>query len=229
MTDSAAHQAVPQTTGAHVDARPGDAVWPAASWPPPVDTVLTGEHVELRRASPDDTFDLFIALDEPRAWMHIPTEQPYKVHVMGELIASGLANPSRFPWVVRARETEEIVGWTSFVETSERDARTEIGSTQFSPAVWGTAVNPESKLLLLGYAFDVLRMGRVQLKTDVRNLRSQAAIVKLGATFEGVLRRYQRRADGTVRDSVLYSVTAEEWPRVRDGLRERLASTEESA
>jgi RimJ/RimL family protein N-acetyltransferase len=66
-------------------------------------------------------------------------------------------------------------------------------------------------------------MGRVQLKTDIRNARSQAAIERLGASFEGVLRRYQRRADGSVRDTVLYSVTGEDWPRVRQGLEERLA------
>jgi RimJ/RimL family protein N-acetyltransferase len=89
--------------------------------------------------------------------------------------------------------------------------------------VWGTAVNPETKLLLLEHAFEVLGAGRVQLKTDVRNVRSQQAIARLGARYEGTLRRYQRRSDGTVRDTVLFSVLAEEWPAVRDGLRERLA------
>ena len=67
-------------------------------------------------------------------------------------------------------------------------------------------------------------MGRVQLKTDIRNHRSQQAIARLGATYEGVLRRYQRRADGTVRDTVLFSVTAEQWPAVRAGLADRLSA-----
>lgn len=101
------------------------------------------------------------------------------------------------------------------------DARLEIGSTAYSPAVWATEVNPACKLLLMTWAFDH-GFGRVQLKTDIRNRRSQAAIAKLGATYEGVLRRYQRRQDGTVRDTVMYAVTAEEWPRVRDRLRARL-------
>jgi RimJ/RimL family protein N-acetyltransferase len=89
--------------------------------------------------------------------------------------------------------------------------------------VWGTVVNPQTKLLLLGHAFDDLGAGRVQLKTDIRNVRSQQAIARLGATYEGVLRRYQRRADGTVRDTVLFSVIAEQWPSVRERLQARLA------
>jgi RimJ/RimL family protein N-acetyltransferase len=89
--------------------------------------------------------------------------------------------------------------------------------------VWATAVNPEAKLLLLEYAFERARAGRVQLKTDIRNQRSQRAIAKLGARYEGVLRRHLRRADGTMRDSVLFSVTAEDWPAVRNGLHDRLS------
>jgi RimJ/RimL family protein N-acetyltransferase len=111
---------------------------------------------------------------------------------------------------------------SSYLEVSPADARLEIGFTAFTPDVWGTAVNPECKLLLLGHAFEDLRCGRVQLKTDIRNVRSQRAIDRLGARHEGVLRRYQRRADGTVRDTVLFSIVAEEWPAVRDGLRARL-------
>ena len=83
-------------------------------------------------------------------------------------------------------------------------------------------VNPECKLLLMEWAFEN-GFGRVQLKTDIRNARSQQAIARLGATFEGVLRRYQRRQDGSVRDTVLFSVTAEQWPAVRAGLAARLA------
>ena len=98
-----------------------------------------------------------------------------------------------------------------------------IGFTTYAPGVWGSAVNPETKLLLLGYAFERLGAGRVQLKTDVRNVRSQLAIARLGARYEGTLRRYQRRADGTVRDTVLFSILAEEWPAVRDGLLARAA------
>ena len=126
----------------------------------------------------------------------------------------------RWPWVVR--RDGRVVGTTSYLDVSLADARLEIGSTAYSPTVWATEVNPACKLLLMTWAFDH-GFGRVQLKTDIRNRRSQAAIAKLGATYEGVLRRYQRRQDGTVRDTVMYSVTAEEWPGVRERLRARLA------
>ena len=139
------------------------------------------------------------------------------------------------PWTVRLRadvgerQAGTIVGWSSFLEIAPGDARLEIGNTAYDPGVWGTQVNPEAKLLLLGYAFDDLGMGRVQLKTDIRNARSQRAIARLGAQFEGVLRRYQRRMDGTVRDTVLFSVLAEEWPTVQAGLVDRLARYEPPA
>jgi RimJ/RimL family protein N-acetyltransferase len=83
-------------------------------------------------------------------------------------------------------------------------------------------VNPDAKRLLLEYAFDVLGAGRVQLKTDVRNVRSQQAIARLGARYEGTMRRHQRREDGSVRDTVLFSILAEEWEDVRFGLLKRL-------
>ena len=83
-------------------------------------------------------------------------------------------------------------------------------------------MNPECKLLLLGHAFDDCGFGRVKIQTDLINLRSQAAIAKLGATREGVLRRHMRRADGTWRDTVVFSVIVDEWPTVRAGLHARL-------
>jgi RimJ/RimL family protein N-acetyltransferase len=205
------------------DVRPADLAWPAVTWPPPAGTVLAGEHVELRPTTPDDALPLFDALDDTHAWEHIPTEQPYRVHVMRQLVDDAIA--TRFPWTVRRRTSSEIVGWTSYLDTSAHDARTEIGSTQYAPRVWGTDVNPETKLLLLTFAFEELGFGRVQLKTDVRNERSQRAIARLGARYEGTLRRYQRRADGTVRDTALFSVTAEDWPQVRAGLLARLGRT----
>jgi len=95
--------------------------------------------------------------------------------------------------------------------------------------VWASRVNPEAKLLLLRFAFDELGAGRVQLKTDIRNVRSAQAIARLGARFEGTLRRYQRRADDTVRDTVLFSILAEEWPEVRAGLQRRLDTESDGA
>ena len=92
----------------------------------------------------------------------------------------------------------------------------------YAPSVWASDVNPACKLLLMEWAFGH-GFGRVQLKTDIRNARSQQAIARLGARYEGVLRRYQRRQDGSVRDTVVFSVTAEDWSLVRSGLVSRLA------
>jgi RimJ/RimL family protein N-acetyltransferase len=134
----------------------------------------------------------------------------------------------RFPWLVtlaqdlRGHRAGEIVGCTSFFDCSILDERVEIGYTAYASWAWGSEVNPECKLLLMSWAFEVAEAGRVQLKTDIRNTRSQEAIARLGAVREGVLRRHQRRQDGTIRDSVMYSVIREEWPAVREGLEERL-------
>jgi len=130
----------------------------------------------------------------------------------------------RWMWIVEL--DGRVVGTTSFLEVSPADARLEIGFTVYAPEVWVTRVtpspvNPTCKLLLMEWAFDH-GYGRVQLKTDIRNVRSQQAIARLGAAYEGVLRRYQRRQDGSIRDTVLFSVAAEDWPRVRAGLQARL-------
>lgn len=98
----------------------------------------------------------------------------------------------------------------------------EIGSTWYGPSARGTAVNPECKLLLLGHAFEQWGVLRVTLKTDARNTASRGAIERLGARFEGVRRAHTLATDGTVRDTAYYSVMADEWPAVRQGLDARL-------
>ena len=198
------------------DSRPDDVVWPRAEWPPPHE--LIGEHVTLTQFVPADAPELYAALDHDACWDHVAGRPSTPEEYAATLAQAPQAG--RWPWVVR--RATEVVGTTSYFEVSLPDARLEIGNTAYTPAVWATEVNPECKLLLIGWAVDH-GFGRVQLKTDIRNRRSQAAIAGLGATYEGVLRRYQRRQDGTVRDTVMFSVTAEEWPEVRERLRARLA------
>jgi RimJ/RimL family protein N-acetyltransferase len=115
-----------------------------------------------------------------------------------------------------------VVGTSTLGDFDEHREAAHIGWTGYDPRVWGTAVNPEAKLLLLQQAFDA-GFGRVKIQTDVLNLRSRAAIEGIGATFEGVVRREQPRADGTWRDTAMYSIVVEEWPEVRAGLERRLA------
>lgn len=214
-----------ETVNLPIDPRPDDSAWPQAQWPPPHE--LRGEHIELTQFVPADAPALFAALDHDACWEHV-AGRPGSPHAFAATLteAPGIG---RWPWVIRTlRPLGEapagaVVGTTSYFDLSLHDARLEIGSTVYSPAVWATQVNPEAKLLLMTWAFDH-GFGRVQLKTDIRNHRSQRAIAGLGATYEGILRRYQRRDDGTVRDTVMFSVTAEEWPEVRQRLKERLAT-----
>lgn len=199
------------------DPRPHDPPWPAASWPPGPEVVLALGAVELRPASVDDADELFSALDDDRVWAHVRGRPVGAEQMADSLGAAPLAG--RFPWTVR-REGR-VVGTTSYLDVSPIDARLEIGFTLYAHEVWGTDVNPACKFLLMDWAFSH-DFGRVQLKTDIRNSRSQAAISRLGARYEGVLRRYQRRADESIRDTVMYSVIVEEWPDVRRGLLARL-------
>lgn len=114
-----------------------------------------------------------------------------------------------------------VVGTTTLGDFDLPDGSTHLGWTAYAPEVWGTAVNADAKHLLLGTAFEH-GFERVRLQADILNRRSQAAIERLGASPEGVLRHVDRRADGTWRDIAVYSVLREEWPRVRESLLRRL-------
>lgn len=116
-----------------------------------------------------------------------------------------------------------LVGTSTLADFDEVNEHAHIGWTAYSPKVWAGPVNPEAKLLMLTEAFDH-GFNRVKLQADAINDRSRAAILKLGAQFEGVLRNTNRRADGTWRDTAVYSILASEWPEVRAGLEHRLRS-----
>ena len=131
------------------------------------------------------------------------------------------ALPKRLNWAVRFRQTGGVAGRISYSTVNPESGWVEIGTMLTAP-FFGGPCNPEGKLLLMTRAFEVLGATRVQFKVDSRNERSQAAMAKLGATREGVLRKYQRRPDGFLRDSVVFSVLASEWPQVKAGLEERL-------
>lgn len=132
--------------------------------------------------------------------------------------------PASLLWTIFVNETGEAAGMTGYLDIRPQHRGLEIGRTWIARSYQGTRVNPESKYLLLRHAFEDLGAVRVQFKTDLNNLHSQRAIEKLGAVREGVLRRYQIRSNGTVRDSVMYSILAEEWPEVKASLEARLAA-----
>ncbi|HVL13004.1 MAG TPA: GNAT family protein [Gemmata sp.] len=130
----------------------------------------------------------------------------------------------RVPFAVRLLATDELVGSTGYFDPQPAHKRVEIGWTWYRPDQWATAVNPECKLLLLSHAFDVLGVNRVQFFTDLLNTRSQAAIAKLGAVREGVLRCHAITRGGRVRDSVVFAIVAADWLGVKERLTSRVAA-----
>jgi N-acetyltransferase len=224
MNDTATDRFVPRP-----DPRPVDRAWHKMSWPVAEQAELAGNWVRITPTINTEASELFRALDDKRVWAHIPTV-PVDAEQLTALLRAREADPAQQSWTLRLQRplaghsVGTVIGISCYLDVSVTDARLEIGSTLHRPSVWGTAVNPEAKLLLLGHAFDKLGVGRVQLQTDIRNIRSQRAIAGLGATYEGTLRRHKRRGDGTVRDSVLFSITAEEWPGIRKRLTERIVT-----
>jgi RimJ/RimL family protein N-acetyltransferase len=130
---------------------------------------------------------------------------------------------TRTPFAVVRLTDGAVLGSSSYLDIAVAHKRVEIGATWYHPSVWATAVNPDAKLLLLTHAFDVLGCNRVSLVTDALNHRSQAAIAKLGAQREGVLRSHMVVHDGRIRDTVVFSIVRSEWPGVRDRLIARVA------
>jgi RimJ/RimL family protein N-acetyltransferase len=127
------------------------------------------------------------------------------------------------PFVIWDIAQGKIVGSTRFFEISPEHRGLEIGFTWLNPSIWRTRVNTECKYLLLCDAFEHRHMIRVQLKADLRNTRSQAAIERIGGVKEGVLRNHRVLHDGYIRDTVMYSITNQEWPEVKARLESFLA------
>jgi N-acetyltransferase len=191
--------------------------------PAPI-TQMTGEVVRLELLSLDHVRELApIALD-PELWRftvsQVATEDDLRAYVEQALRErdAGIS----LPFLVRERATQQAVGSTRFGNMDLRNRRVEIGWTWVGRAWQRTAVNTEAKLLLLRYAFETLGCNRVEFKTDVLNERSRAALLRIGAREEGILRRHMITDSGRVRDSIYFSIIAEEWPEVSARLQERL-------
>jgi RimJ/RimL family protein N-acetyltransferase len=165
-----------------------------------------------------------LAAAEPDIFRHMPfaiAEKGYSWWF--DILRADQAAGRSIPHAVFA--DDKLAGQTCYLNIRPRDAGVEIGSTWYARAAQGTFVNPSCKLALIANAFDQ-GAERVELKTDALNAQSRAALLKLGATFEGIHRRHMRRADGTLRDTAWYSVIREDWPEVRAKLEERAAALE---
>lgn len=175
------------------------------------------EPIEERHREP-----LRAAAAEPALWRWFP-DRGDGAHFDG-LFDDRLAKAASGAWqpftVVRRRDGS-MVGQTCWMAIEPKHARVEIGSTWYAAHAQASEVNPAAKLLMLGAAF-AAGARRVELKTDALNIRSRAAILKLGAVEEGVFRRHMAAWDGRVRDTVYFSVLDHEWPAVEARLLHRL-------
>jgi RimJ/RimL family protein N-acetyltransferase len=196
---------------------------------PPDGRSLVGLTVRLDLAEDRDADELFTALDDDRVFAmgYAANKARPRSGAEWQSWMAAARDAGRMMYLVRAldagHEKGRIIGTTSLGDIDMSNAKAHIGWTALSPSVWSTSVNPECKLLLLTHCFEECGLGRVKLRTDLINARSQAAIAKLGATREGIARRHIRRSDGSWRSSVIYSVIIDDWPEVKAGLERRLA------
>lgn len=195
---------------------------------------LTGHHVSLEPLSPEHVPALVdAAMVDPDVFgfTHVPTEAVGMASYV-DTLRHEAAHDAAVPFVQRRVDDGRIAGCTRFLNliwwpAQPHPVEVEIGGTWLAADTQRTAINSEAKLLLLGHAFENWQVHRVAICTDARNEQSRIAIERLGATYEGTLRRHRasmghRTPAGTPRDSAMYSIVAEEWPAIRTALDRRL-------
>jgi RimJ/RimL family protein N-acetyltransferase len=199
---------------------------------PPTGAPLVGRWVRLDVMTPADAAGLFDVYADERCYEQgFAMMRPHRTQAETEaLVAASIAarEAGRTAYTIRLvadsplGSAGTVVGSSSLGDVDTEREHVHLGWTMYGSRWWGTQVNPEAKFLLLAHAFETCGFGRVKLQTDVVNARSRAAILKLGAVFEGITRRDVRRADGSWRDSAVHSILVDEWPQVRAGLLARL-------
>lgn len=184
---------------------------------------LEGRHVRLEPLERGHADGLWEASRDPRTWQWLSILQPSTRAELDAYVEAALANAAagvELPLVTLCNE--DVVGSTRFLALRPEHGSVEIGWTWLHPSAWGTGVNVEAKLLMLGHAFEAWHCRRVELKTDARNERSRGAMEAMGATFEGIHRKHMLVRTGENRDSAWYSITDDEWPEVERRLTARL-------
>lgn len=184
------------------------------SWLSPIS--LSGPHARLDPLSADHHDDLIAAVKDGDLWKLWYTAIPAPENMQAEIERRlGLqASGAMLPFTVRDADGK-IAGMTTYMNVDAPNRRVEIGSTWYAQRVQRTAVNTQCKLLLLGHAFEKLDCIAVEFRTHFFNHASRRGIERLGAKQDGVLRNHQIAPNGTLRDTVVYSITAAEWPTVK--------------
>jgi len=190
----------------------------------PPQLALVGDRIALLPMQPEHADGLVAAAADGELWQNRFTGIP-NAQMVQEYIARALSDRDKHgarPFVTTLADTGQIIGSTRFAKIDERNRNCEIGFSWIAKSRQGSFVNPEARYLMFCYAFDHQHWLRVQIQADALNLQSRAALRKLGATEEGILRRDRVMRDGRVRDSAIYSIVDTDWPQVRAGLEARL-------
>ncbi|MFN2527721.1 MAG: GNAT family N-acetyltransferase [Candidatus Baltobacteraceae bacterium] len=180
------------------------------------DLVLENEHVRLEPLEPRHASDLFEAGNDIEVWRKAGrSNQMSSLAATFEYVDDALHGQiGGVPFAIIEKQSAKAIGSTRYFEISEHDGKLEIGWTWIGRKHWRTRINSSCKFLLLEYAFETAGVQRVQLKADAANDRSRAAILRLGATYEGTLRNF-RVIEGALRSVSYYSILRDEWPSVR--------------
>lgn len=187
-------------------------------------TILSGEQIELIPLEKIHFDELYVAASDKDLWTLIPTDcserdtfiKTYEFSLAEREIGN------QYPFVIKHKETNRLIGSTRFFEIYPSDKKLEIGWTWVIKEYWGTTVNLECKLLLLSFCFDTLQLNRVQLKTKDTNIRSRKAIEKIGGVFEGILRKDRIQSDGSTRNAAYYSIIDSEWKFAKEKIENQI-------
>jgi RimJ/RimL family protein N-acetyltransferase len=181
---------------------------------------LEGEKVILEPMQKEHLPELIEAGKDPAIWSQLPVDGSKKGNMSTYISDAILKRISgeQYPFTVFDKEKNVAIGSTRLFELYPEHRKLEIGWTWYGSAYWGKGYNIDCKLLLLTYCFETLKVNRVQIKTRDSNLRSQAAIKKIGGKLEGVLRKDRIMKDGQVRDTVVFSIIDDEWEEVKSRL-----------
>lgn len=180
------------------------------------------DRVLLRPLQQKDAQSLYISIGaDPETFQWMTFAGPKSQQDYEDLIARLIKESEtdlRKSFAVILKESNEVIGHTSFMDYQARNRSIEIGTTFYAKKYWRSFVNSECKLMLLSNAFERQKLHRVTLKTDGKNERSKAAISRIGAIYEGALRENMQRPDGSWRDSAYFSILESEWPAVKERL-----------
>ena len=186
-----------------------------------------GRLVRVEPLSAEHEAGLIEAAGDPEMFTWMPVDMASSRDALHEWLMSTLAEAregTAVPFAIVAADSGRVLGSTRFLELRFEHLRAEIGWTWLTRSAWSTGVNVETKLLLLEHAFERVGLRRLEFKTDARNARSRGALLALGSTFEGILRKHMVVRNGGARDSAYYSVIDDEWPAVKAHLHQRLSA-----